>query len=107
WLASGATIVVAVLGAGTVAVLARRVHEHRLAVALSGLAGPGIVVAGYAAGSGGDLRLSHAVAVLAAAAGLLTSVAIAVPRSRRKAMPIPTPVAPPHQPAAIEAAPAP
>lgn len=99
WLLTNAIVAVAVVFAGAVAALARWVGERRLAVALSGLAGPSIVAAGYLfVGRSEDLENSYVAALLAVAAGLLTSLATAMlPRRRpEKATPVPVaPVAPP------------
>ena len=99
WLGPIAIVAVAVVFAGAVAALARWLGERRLAVALSGLAGPSIVAAGYLfVGRSEDLERSYGAAVPAVAAGLLTSVATAVlPRRRPEKLAIvPTvPGAPP------------
>jgi hypothetical protein len=62
-----------------VALTARWVGAHRLSIALSGLAGPSIVAAGYLlVGHTDDLASSYLAAVLSASVGLLTSAATAV-----------------------------
>jgi hypothetical protein len=74
-------IAVAAFFGFAVAATARWVGAHRLAVALSGLAGPAIVCAGYLfVGPGGELMSGYVAALLAAAVGLLASTATAAVR---------------------------
>jgi hypothetical protein len=81
WLGPNLMIGVAAFFGFAVAATARWVGAHRLAVALSGLAGPAIVCAGYLfVGPGGELVSGYVAALLAATAGLLASTATAVVR---------------------------
>jgi len=96
WLKPDVMVALAVVFAGAVAALARWVGEPRLAVALSGPAGPSIIAAGYLlVGPGDDLARSHDAAALAVAAGLLASIVIAVLPRRRRTSPAPAPAAAP------------
>ncbi len=82
WFGPSLMVVVAAAFAGAVAAGARWIGAHRLGIALSGLAGPAIVAAGYlVVGPQPDLRSSYISALVAAAVGLITSAVIsALPR---------------------------
>jgi hypothetical protein len=91
WLGAYSVVVIAVLFAVAVAASARWAGERRASIAFSGVAGPGILAVSYAfAGATAELRLHHDAALMAAAAGLLVSVIVAVlPRRRTKSAPVP------------------
>ncbi len=100
WLGPYVIVVVAVLFAGAVAGWARWVGERRVTIALSGVAGPSIIAVSYLfAGPGPDLRPHHDAALVAAGAGLLVSVVVAVLPGRRKPASPALPAAAPEPPA--------
>ena len=85
WLGANLMIVIAVLLGLTLAAIARKARASRLATALSGVAGPVLVAAAYlAAGPATGEDTSHIQAyvasLMAAAAGLLASTAVAIVR---------------------------
>ncbi len=95
WLGPNLMVAVAALFGFAVAATARWVGTRRLTIALSGLAGPAIVAAGYlVVGPAGELMSSYVAALLAATVGLLTSAATAAAHRSGE------PAAPP-QPAAL------
>jgi hypothetical protein len=90
WLGPNLMVALSALFAFAVAATARWVGARRLAIALSGLAGPAIVAAGYlVVGPAGELMSSYVAALLAATVGLLTSAATAA--AHRTAEPTPQP----------------
>jgi len=94
----GPYLIVAVTGvfSAGVALTARWVGAHRLAIALSGLAGPAIVASSYLlVGPTEDLTSAYVAALLAATVGLLTSTAVAAARPRPATTVTPAPAGPP------------
>ena len=78
WLGPNLIVAMAAVFGVAVAGTARWLSAHRLAIALSGLAGPSVVAAAYlVVGPAGDLMSSYVAALLAATVGLLTSAATA------------------------------
>ncbi len=78
WLGPNLIVAVAAVFGAAVAGTARWLAAHRLAIALSGLAGPAVLAAAYlVVGPAGDLMSSYVAALLAATVGLLTSAAMA------------------------------
>jgi len=127
WLGPNLMIVFAVVIGFAVAATARWIGANRLGVALSGLAGPGVVAAGYVlVGPTEESMSGYVAALLAATAGLLTTAATAAAHRRAATPPEPAalpsgsaalagtaiaalpaaPTAPPPAPLAIEARPA-
>ena len=113
WLGPHLVVVMAAVFGVAVAGTARWLSAHRLAIALSGLAGPSVVAAAYlVVGPAGDLMSSYVAALLAATVGLLTSAATAAthrgtvgePTTARTpaALTAGVATAPPRRPLAIE-----
>jgi hypothetical protein len=86
WLGPYVMVLVAAVFAATVAATARWVGAHPLGIALSGLAGPAMVGAGYLlVGPGYGLRSGYVAALLSAAVGMATSTVTAVARRGKTA----------------------
>ncbi len=78
WLGPNLMVAVAAILGFAVAATARWIGAHRVAIALSGLAGPTVVAAAYLlVGPAGELMSSYVAALLAATVGLLSSAATA------------------------------
>ena len=98
WLGPYLMVVIAVIIGASIAATARWIGSRRLAVALSGVAGPALVAAGYlVAGPTPALTSAYIASLLAATAGLVASTAIATrePAPHTQPEPAALPASPP------------